>query len=86
MIEEVKKIIENYINNRQMACIVSGRYENGKVFLNEKAYIPNSLLIGSNKSALKEGDTVNLLRNDRGREYYILEIINAPAMLKREEQ
>ena len=85
MVYEIKQIIENYIRNRQMTAIVTGTYKGGKVVLNEKAYVPISILTGNLKQALKEGDRVKLLRNDGGGEFYILEIIGAPVRLQREE-
>ena len=86
MVSEIKQIIENYIRNRQMTAIITGTYKGGKVVLNEKSYVPNSILTGNLKSALREGDKVKLLRNDGGGEFYILEIIDAPFRLQREEQ
>lgn len=85
MITEIKRIVENYINGRQMTRIVTGTCQNNRIVLNEKAYIPQSLLTGNLKSALQAGDKVRLLRNDGGREYYILEIVGAPVRLQREE-
>ena len=85
MVSEIKQIIENYIRNRQMTAIITGTYKGGKVVLNEKAYVPSSILTGNLKQALKEGDRVKLLRNDGGGEFYILEIIGVPVRLQREE-
>lgn len=85
MISEIKKIVENYITNRQMTAIVTGTYNGDKVILNAKSYVPNSILTGNLKGALKKGDKVKLLRNDGGGEYFILEIIGAPVRLQREE-
>lgn len=86
MVSEIKQIIENYIRNRQMTAIVTGTYKGGKVVLNEKSYVPNSILTGNLKQALKEGDKVKLLRNDGGGEFFVLEIIGAPVRLQREER
>ncbi len=85
MIEPIKTIIENYLNNRQLTAIVEGTFNGEKVVLNEKAYIPNSLLKGNLKAAMRQGDKVKLLRNDGGSEYYILEIIGVPVRLERED-
>lgn len=85
ILEQVKKIVENYLNNRQLTALLEGTYNGSKVVLNEKAYIPNSLLKGNLKTALQKGDKVKLLRNDGGGEYYILEIIGVPMRLEREE-
>lgn len=86
MIAQIKQIVENYINNRQMTGIVAGTYKGGNVVINEKSYVPASILSGNLRLALQEGDRVKLLRDDGGKEYYILEIVGAPARLKREEQ
>lgn len=85
MIAEIKRIIENYLNNRMLTCIMVGTYKGGKVVLNEKSYVPAVLLTGNMKGKLREGDKVRLLRNDGGKEYYILEIIGVPyTLLERE--
>lgn len=86
MVTEIKKIVENYINNRQMTRIVIGNYREGRVELNEKAYVPDKLLTGNLRDVLRAGDKVRLLRNEGGGEYYILEIIGAPVRLQREER
>lgn len=85
MIAEIKEIMENYLNNRMLACIMVGTYKGGKVVLNEKSYVPKALLSGNMKGKLREGDKVRLLRNDRGKEYYILEIISVPYPLMERE-
>jgi len=85
MTDKIKQIIENYLNNRKLTCVAAGTYTGGKVVLSEKAYIPDVLLTGNLKKELREGDKVKLLRNDGGREYYLLEIIGVPVMLRREE-
>lgn len=85
MIQSIKQVVENYINSRQMTAILSGTFKDGHVILNEKAYIPSSLLTGNLRSALRQGDKVKLLRNDKGTEYYILEITGASVRLQREE-
>ena len=40
--------------------------------------VPLSMITGNMKSQLVSGDKIRLLRNDRGKEYYILEIIGKP--------
>ncbi len=85
MVSEIKKIVMGYINDRQMTRIETGTYNGSRVVLSQTAYVPNSLLTGNLKSVLQTGDKVRLLRNDGGKEYYILEIIGAPVRLQREE-
>ena len=38
----------------------------------------DSMVTGNMKDRLVSGDKVRILRNDRGKEYYILEIIGKP--------
>lgn len=83
---QIKQIVENYINNRQITRLETGTYTDGRVVLNERAYIPDRLLTGNLKGALQAGDRVRLLRNDGGREFLILEIIGVPVRLQREEK
>lgn len=85
MITQIKQIVENYINTRQMTKIITGTYTSGRIVLNEKAYLPDSLVTGNLKECLREGDKVKLLRNDGGREYYILEIIGVSVRLEERE-
>lgn len=85
MISEIKRVVENYINNRQMARIVTGTFTGGRVVLNEKSHVPDSMLSGNLRNALRQGDRVKLLRNDGGGEYFILEITGADVRLQREE-
>ena len=82
MIAEIKEIIENYLNNRRPATILVGTWTGGKMVLNEKSYVPASLLTGALKGSLRDGDKVRLLRSDGGGEYFILEIIGFSPALK----
>lgn len=85
MIGEIKQIVENYLNNRMPATILAATWTGGKMVLNEKSYVPAALLTGNLKAKLREGDKVKLLRNDGGKEYYILEIIGVvPRLVGRE--
>lgn len=86
MVSEIKRIVENYINDRQTTRVLIGTYNGGRVVLNEKSYVPDKLLTGNLKGALRAGDKIRLLRNDGGGEYFILEIIGAPVRLQREEK
>jgi hypothetical protein len=73
----IKIIVDNYVNNRQMAAMVVGKY-NGSVIIAEDLQLPMSIVFGNMKSQLVSGDNVILLRNDGGDEYYILEISGKP--------
>lgn len=74
----IKKIVDNYMENRSPACTVMGTYNGSAVILNSKLPVPMSMISGNMKSRLITGDKVRLLRNDGGREYFILEIIGRP--------
>ena len=75
MIQEIKKIIENYLNNAKLCSIITGTVTGNGISINEKLTLPMVLIIGNLKSSLAEGDKVRLLRNHGGQQYYILEVI-----------
>lgn len=73
----IKTIVNNYLNNRKVAAVVIGEYKGNAVMVGDLP-IPLSMITGNMKARLAVGDKVRLLRNDGGREYYILEIIGKP--------
>lgn len=73
----IKTIVDNYLNNRKVAAVVIGEYKGSAVMAGDLP-IPLSMITGNMKARLAVGDKVRLLRNDGGREYYILEIIGKP--------
>nr|DAQ55392.1 MAG TPA: Protein of unknown function (DUF2577) [Caudoviricetes sp.] len=73
----IKTIVNNYLNNRKVTAVVIGEYKGGAVMVGDLP-IPMSMVTGNMKTRLTSGDKVRLLRNDGGREYYILEIIGKP--------
>lgn len=75
MINEVKTIIENYINNRKPACLMVGTATSGGIKTSEKLTIPYELIYGNLKMGLEIGKKVRLLRDDGGQAYYLLEVI-----------
>ncbi|MGL5436613.1 MAG: DNA helicase [Lachnospiraceae bacterium] len=74
----VKTIVNNYMNNRKPAAVMLGTYNGSAVIINERLPVPMELITGNMVSKLISGDKVRLLRNDGGRQYYILEIIGKP--------
>lgn len=74
----IKTIIDNYLNNRKVAAVVVGTYNGTAVVVNERLPVPMSMVTGNMATKLAAGDKVRMLRNDGGREYYILEIIGKP--------
>lgn len=73
----IKTIVDNYMRSRKPAAIVLGTYT-GSVIMIETLPVPMSMIKGNMVSRLTAGDKVRLLRNDRGKEYYILEIVGKP--------
>lgn len=73
----IKTIVNNYLNNRKVTAVVIGEYKGGAVMVGDLP-VPMSIVTGNMKTRLASGDKVRLLRNDGGREYYILEIIGKP--------
>ena len=73
----IKTIVNNYLNNRKVAAVVIGEYKGNSVMVGNLP-IPMSMITGNMVSKIAAGDKVRLLRNDGGREYYILEIIGKP--------
>ncbi|MGL5434807.1 MAG: DNA helicase [Lachnospiraceae bacterium] len=74
----VKTIVNNYMNNRKPAALMLGTYNGSVVIINERLPVPMELITGNMVSKLTSGDKVRLLRNDGGRQYYILEIVGKP--------
>lgn len=79
----IKTIVDNYINNRQIADVVAGKY-NGSTVDIEGLQLPMSIVSGNMKSKLESGDSLLLLRGDGGNTYYILEITGKPYLTNRE--
>lgn len=74
----VKTIVDNYMNNRKPAAVVMGIYNGNAIVINDQLPLPMAMISGNMVNRLVSGDKVRLLRNDGGREYYILEIIGRP--------
>jgi hypothetical protein len=75
MINEIKQIVENYLNNRKPACLMIGTAVSNGIKTSEKLTIPYELIVGNLKIGLEIGKKVRLLRDDGGQTYYILEVI-----------
>lgn len=73
----IKTIVDNYMRSRKPAAMVLGTYT-GSAIMIETLPVPMSMIKGNMVSRLTAGDKVRLLRNDRGKEYYILEIVGKP--------
>lgn len=73
----IKTIVDNYLRSRKPAAVFLGTYTGSTVMI-ETLPVPMSMVKGNMVSRLQTGDKVRLLRNDRGGEYYILEIVGRP--------
>ncbi len=76
MINEIKTIVQNYLNNAKLCNFTVGTVENDGIRISEKIVIPNELIVGNFKKTIISGDKVRLLRNYGGHQFYILEVIN----------
>ena len=73
----IKTVVDNYMKSRKPAAVLVGTYTGSTVMIGSLP-VPLSMITGNMKSQLVSGDKIRLLRNDRGKEYYILEIIWKP--------
>lgn len=76
MINEIKAVIHNYLNNAKLCCILIGTVNDEGVRISDKLNLPLELIVGNLKSILETGQKVRLLRDHGGKIFYILEVIN----------
>ena len=77
LLSTIKAIVDNYMKARKRTSVLLGTY-NGTSIMVGSLPLPMSMVSGNMKGKLVSGDKVRLLRNDGGREYYVLEIIGKP--------
>ena len=82
MINEIKVIIQNYLDNAKLTQLIIGTVETINplsIRISEKLIIPNQLIIGNQKYYFTDteqiGTKLRLIRNHGGQEFYILEVI-----------
>jgi hypothetical protein len=75
MIQEIKRIVDNYLNNAKLCSIVPGTVTADGIQISDKLTIPEELILGNLKKTVSAGDKVRLLRNHGGQQYFILEVI-----------
>lgn len=73
----IKTVVDNYMKSRKPAAVLVGTYTGAAIMVGSLP-VPMSMVTGNMVGRLSSGDRVRLLRNDRGREYFILEIIGKP--------
>ncbi|MFA9462920.1 MAG: DNA helicase [Velocimicrobium sp.] len=75
MINEIKRIIDNYIRNEKLCAMLIGTVVSNGIQISEKLVIPNEFIVGTLKMVMRDGQKVRLLRNHGGQQFYILEVI-----------
>ena len=75
MIDEIKQVVQNYLNNAKLSNFTVGVVVDGGIQVSEKLIIPNELISGNLKTSIIPGNRVRLLRNHGGQEFFILEVI-----------
>ena len=81
MINEIKTVIQNYLNNAKLCRLMAGTVTDDGIKVSDKLTIPNELIKGNLKEFVTPGDKVRLIRNHGGQEFYIVEIIGVPVLL-----
>lgn len=82
MINEIKEIVQNYMNNAKLCTLMTGTMTMDGIFVNDKLTIPVELMRGNLINYTKTGDRVRFLRNHGGKEFYIVEIIDRAFVMK----
>ena len=76
MINEIKTVIQNYLNNAKLCRLVVGTVTNDGIKVSDKLTIPYELIVGNLKKNLIVGQKVRLFQNHGGQQFYILEVID----------
>lgn len=76
MINEIKTIVQNYLNNAKLCRLLVGTVTSDGIKVSDKLTIPNELIVGNLKKNLSVGQKVRLLQNHGGQQFYILEVID----------
>jgi hypothetical protein len=75
MINEIKTIVQNYLNNVKLCSFLIGTVTDEGIKVSDKLTIPLELIVGNLKNTLIVGNKVRLLRNHGGQQFYILEVM-----------
>lgn len=76
MINEIKTVIQNYLNNAKLCRLMVGTVTSDGIKVSDKLTIPNELIVGNLKDNLTVGQKVRLLQNHGGQQFFILEVIH----------
>ena len=75
MVNEIKAIVHNYLNNIKLTSLMVGTVTNDGIRISDKLVVPMELIVGNLKASITQGQKVRLLRNHGGQQFYILEVI-----------
>jgi hypothetical protein len=75
VINEIKTIVQNYLNNAKLCGLKLGTVTSDGIKVSDKLTIPSELVVGNLKSSIIPGQKVILLQDNGGQQYYILEVI-----------
>lgn len=81
MINEIKTIVQNYLDNIKLTSLMIGTVTSDGIKVSDKLTIPYELIKGNLREFITPGDRVRLIRNHGGQEFYIVEIIGVPVLL-----
>lgn len=81
MIDEIKIIVQNYLNNAKLTTLMLGTVVADGIKVSDRLTVPLELIKGNMKKYISNGDKVKLIRNHGGQEYYIVEIIDKSFIL-----
>lgn len=76
MINEIKQIVQNYLNNAKLCSLLVGTVTGDGIQISDKLILPDELIVGNLKSSVIFGQRVRLIRNHGGQQFYILEVID----------
>ena len=76
MINEIKTVIQNYLNNAKLCRFMAGTVTNDGIKVSDKLTIPYELIVGNLKKNLIAGQKVRLLQNHGGQQFFIMEVIS----------
>lgn len=82
MINQIKQIVKNYINNAKLCSLTEGEVVGAGVKISDVLTVPSELISGDLKKYTAIGDRVKLIRNHGGQEFYIVEIIGKEFVTK----
>lgn len=82
MINEIKTIVHNYLNNAKLSALQIGTVVTDGIKVSNRLTIPMELIKGNLKDYMATGDKVRLIRNHGGQEFYIVEIVGKEFVTK----